>query len=175
MKRGKWWKNASEHYGDFMQTPELSGLVVDRMIKAAADGNAAEYEELSDAAQEAARWIGALQAVDQRGNPRRLLKLLAQCVPAYVFPHLVDLFERKLMPPDRGKPRTPSYARHIEGPEAALRVGLAHVKHLQKSMPLRDALAKVAELQEIPLDILTQAQEGRRGASRRNKKSSAHK
>lgn len=179
--KNKWWEGAADFYGDFMQTPELSGIVVERAIKAAAEGNAGEYEMLSDAAQEAARWIAALRAIDQHGNPHQLLKLLQRQVPPPIFPHLVDLLERKLKKPrggskprKSGRPRTPSYLRRIEGAEVALRIGLAHVKYLtERDMPLTDALAKVAQLQNIPLDLLTNAQAQRRGASRQRKSSAS--
>ena len=167
----EWWKNADDDwYGNFTHSPELENLIFERLMLEAASGNAGAWEDLPEGAQEATRWIAALRAIDQRGDIRLLLDRLRAVVPPFVFPHVADLLERKLVPRGRGKPRGPSYSRSISGPEFTLQVAIAHVKYLTKQgMPLAEALTKVAEMRGIPLDMLTDAQAGHRGASRRKK------
>ena len=63
------------------------------------------------------------------GDPRRLLELLATCVPLEVFPHLADLFARRALTLKRGQAtRRASYS--FDGPEDALRIAKAHVQFL---------------------------------------------
>ena len=55
-------------------------------------------------------WLSALDDFENRDDPASLLKLLKPLVPATIFPHLVDMFDRKkLRHYKSGNPRTPSY------------------------------------------------------------------
>ena len=120
------------------------------------------------------QWVAALQAVDERGDNQPLLELLKTWVPPELFPDLEDLFDRrKLVLKRKGKPRVPSYMRG-HGPELALRQGVERVRRrIGGGMSPKDALAEVAEQLKIPPRVLTNAYQGRRGASRPRKKTSA--
>jgi hypothetical protein len=172
MTRTRWWEGAVPRYLHNAELPATFELLKDPAellwIKEGPLGGQLDADELEDDTM--LRWANALAAIDQRGNPRWLLKLLAKCVPPDVFPHLVDLFERRELTLKRkGKPRRPSYDHN--GPEDALRIARDHVQYLidTDGMSLDDALAAVAKIQGIPLDLLVNAHRGRRGASRRRK------
>lgn len=110
-------------------------------------------------------WVDALEAIDRRADPAQLLKLLAPGVPPSVLPHLEDLFKRMRWAP-KDKRTTPTYDRTAR--EAQLALAKRRVADLvEVGLLVKDALEQVAVETGIPLTVLGNSYEGRRGSTRR--------
>jgi hypothetical protein len=118
-------------------------------------------------------WIAALEAIDKRGDKRPLVTLLKSqrdLSPRARF-YLADLLDRFELKRPAHRPRTPAYDRTLA--EAILLWGVQEARELVKAgMSVVDALDKAAKESSIPLEILSNAYEGKRGSTNRAKRRS---
>lgn len=111
-------------------------------------------------------WHVALQAIDRDHDPTKLLALLQPLVPADVFPHLADLFDRHLRNhPDGGAPRTPSYTLTPE--LARLYFAVLDVKERPRGVSKDAAIAQAAKRHGVRSKTLRLAVDGSHGGYNR--------
>ncbi len=113
-------------------------------------------------------WIEAIEAADRRGDMAPFLAALRGCVPAEAFPFIKDFFARHQLAKKRGRQATPLYDRSRA--EARLLIAVREVKELKGTgTPVAQAIEEVAARWFIEEDILVNAYDGRRGATRRQR------
>jgi hypothetical protein len=114
------------------------------------------------------RWVRALEAVDKRGDKGPLLRMLKSesDLPQRARLYLADLLDRYVLKVPSNRPRTPAYDRTLT--EMVLLLGVKRARDfVEDGESVKDALSKASAECGIPLEILSNAYEGRRGASRR--------
>ena len=118
-------------------------------------------------------WITAIEAIDKRGDKTPLLALLKSqhdLSPEVRF-YLADLLERHELKKPPHRPRTPAYDRTAA--DAALELAVRRVRDYKSGgMGIERALERVSTEHSIPLEVLGNAYEGRRGSTNRAKRRS---
>jgi hypothetical protein len=118
-------------------------------------------------------WITAIEAVDKRGDKIPLVALLksqSDLSPEVRF-YLADLLERNELKKPPHRPRTPAYDRTAA--DAALEWAVQRVRDYRSGgMGIERALERVSTEHSIPLEILGNAYEGKRGSTNRARRRS---
>jgi hypothetical protein len=112
------------------------------------------------------QWLTALEAIDRHADPAPLLALLSKsAVPVRVQPFMEDLFNRMRWQP-KDKRKTPLYDRTWA--EAKLLMAKDRVRELVRAgTSVAEALEQVAKAEDIPFTTLENHYKGRRGSTRR--------
>lgn len=119
-------------------------------------------------------WLDAIVAFDERGDLGQLLERLSSVVPPIAWPHIQDFFSRYDLAKKANRPRTPSYARSLA--EMRLERALAQYDELRmRGVKREDALADIAAGERIPKKTLRTAKDGKRGSTRRRRRTAVRK
>lgn len=117
-------------------------------------------------------WIAALDRLDRLGDKTALVGLLRSSAPLskMVRGYLADLIERGVARP-RGRKRVPAYT--MSQREALLLLAVDSVKtYINEGLSRTKALQKAASQYNLDAALLETAYDGRRGSSRRTKRTS---
>ena len=107
------------------------------------------------------QWADALYQLEQQQNKKPICGMIsASKLPKMAREALVDLIERRFPPLKRGRPRPPAYA--VSDKTDAQQAAMCDVYLLrQTGMPLKDALRKAAEDNDLSVNTVKLLRSGR--------------
>lgn len=160
-RRPKWLDRPEGKVPEYLRKKKMTG-------KGVSDALVDRAFWLGDNSSDIDQWVTALQAIDKRADKKPLLNLLKsdRDLSKDVRLYLADLLERYELKKPKHRPPTPAYDR--TDADAMLLTGVQRTRdYVNSGMSVKDALAKASKQSCIPLELLGNAYEGRRGSTRR--------